>query len=156
MNILKKSIVSVFLATGVYNAQGLTATKAVMVSTNQTINQTNYANAGQSFFVTSDVYEGQELIVAKGTPVNTQIIYEPRKPAGTPGVLTLNFLSTIDTKGNIVLLNGSFTATGKDKLGHVLGVGIGVGIFIAPMFLYILKPGGHPEIQPMTHIASIR
>ncbi len=46
------------------------------------------------------------------------------------------------------MLNGIFLQEGENKMGHVLGVSLGVGLTIfPPMLIYMVKKGKSAELE---------
>lgn len=102
------------------------------------------------FVIAFDVKDpnGQTLI-KEGTPVAVSNDIKKRKSIGKPGKIDVKFESTTTVDGQIVLLNGSKSFSAESKKGKVLGISLGVGIFLFwPMIAYLAKKGDDVTVQP--------
>lgn len=97
--------------------------------------------------VDTDIFDrANRLVIKKGTPVKVNLWVQAPKRLGLPGNINITFLETTNIDGLPIPLEGSMKLTGDNKRPKVMGVGIGTGLFITPMFLYLLKKGGHVMI----------
>jgi hypothetical protein len=92
--------------------------------------------------VAEDLVDAQnKVIVLKGTPVTFSHVIIPAKRVGKPGVIDIRFLSVTSIYGTTIPLTGNMRMEGESIRKKVLGIGIGMGILIHPMLLYLLKKG---------------
>lgn len=145
----KKNLLFVFfLAVTLFaNNKNVPAGYGFTVRVENEINAHNYTQP-LVLIVVDDVINPitKKKIIAKNTPVRGMIQYQKNKSAGVPGKLLLQLTHVRAIDGQNILLQGDFHAIGDDKMEHVLGIGIGVGVIFPPMLFYMLKKGGEPVI----------
>ena len=109
-----------------------------------------------SVVVSQDVKLNGIVFIKAGTPVTTQLSTTQRKGVGKPGKITLDFISTTATNGEIVnLRGGSIYKEGRNKKGTALGLGIGLGIFCWPCLGCLAIKGGEAEITEGTMTTNV-
>ena len=92
--------------------------------------------------VAEDLVDVQnKVIVLKGTPVVFSHEIIPAKRVGQPGVIDIRFLSVTSIYGTTIPLTGNMRQVGESRRKKVLGIGLGVGLWVHPMLLYLLKKG---------------
>jgi len=106
--------------------------------------------------VTHDV-KGKDgrIVIEQGAYVRIDTERESRKGVGRAGWVVLNFRSAAAVDGQEILLSGSKRFEGVSERKKTMGVGIGVGLIIWPMFAYLAKQGGPAEIEANTVIDGI-
>lgn len=86
------------------------------------------------------------VIIAYGTPVQTQVNREKARGCGRPGKISVKFISTTTTNGQQVLLEGgNIKVEGQDKKVLSIGLGAGLGWFVWPA-LFCLSIKGEQAI----------
>lgn len=155
MSGLFKSLV-LLVTTGLMSVASASELKVgtnLVVGLSDKITHENYMKTHR-FYVENEVIDPKtkQLIIAKGTPVIVDLDYQKGRTVGRPGHVEVKFLSTLGVDNQVIALKGGLEVKGEDKMSQTLGVGIGVGIFIWPMFFYLFAPGGHPEILPSNSI----
>ena len=145
--ITKAIFTLIFLVLTHFFAQNMPAGAGFTASVEKEITVQNYQ---EPFLVVAaqDVVhpDTKAVVIKKGTPVHGKLEYKPKQSAGVPGQFKLVLTHTTTTEGLNVLLAGDIITLGENKMGEVLGVGIGVGLFLWPMFFYMFKKGGDPII----------
>lgn len=106
--------------------------------------------------VASDVIVNGHVLIRKGTPVIAQLDTQRARGCGRPGTLVMRFLSTTSTDGqNILLQGGSLTATGQNKKGLAIGLGVGTGVtFLPGIGLAFLAIKGGEAVIPTGSVAN--
>jgi hypothetical protein len=149
----KKALSTILLA--VFLIGNLTAGGTIQNGTPvsvKLINQISSSSDDQPNFVVSDDVKDSEgnILIKQGTVVNTEFARKQRKSVGLPGSLSVKFVSTTSADGQMIPLAGSKTYTAPDKKGKVIGVAVGVGLFIWPMLAYLAKKGEDVTVAPTT------
>ena len=90
--------------------------------------------------IDSDIMDdnGEYVLIKKGTPVELRTDIVKARPAGKPGMISMDFLSTQAVDGQTVYLAGKYTQEGKDKRGITLGLSITGGVLFFPPVLFCL------------------
>ncbi|MBS6269828.1 MAG: hypothetical protein KH586_12965 [Tannerella sp.] len=93
-----------------------------------------------------------EILIKRGTPVQTSIKREKAKGCGRAGFVELKCISTTSVDGQTILLEGSSSATGKDNKGLAIGLGVGLGVTFLPVigFAFLAIKGESATIEAGT------
>ena len=74
-----------------------------------------------------------EILIKRGTPVQTSIKQEKARGCGRGGFVELKYISMTSVDGQTILLNGSSSETGKNKKGLAIGLGVGLNFTFLPI-----------------------
>ena len=102
--------------------------------------------------VLADVFVGDSVVIAAGTPVQCNINRSRARALGEEGRLTLDFVRTTDVQGRSVRLQRSISVSGRDREILAVGLGLGLGCISIVGFLALLIKGTEAEINPGTII----
>lgn len=91
-----------------------------------------------------------EILIKKGTLVQTSIKREKAKGCGRPGSVDMKCISTTAVDGQTILLDGGCSETGRNNKGLAFGLGIGLGVTFLPMvgFAFLAIHGESATIEP--------
>ncbi len=139
---MKKTISTFFLLVFIthigYSNALLKRTTSIPVRLNEDLSSKEQKSAG--FFVDKDIKDSNgKIVIPEGTEVLADVNLKKKKSVGKSGEILINLISVEDVNGNIIKLNGKYEVSPKDIKGKVLGVGLGVGLFLLfPMLLYLI------------------
>lgn len=100
--------------------------------------------------VLADVFVGDSVVIAAGTPVQCNVNRGSARALGEEGRLTLEFVRTMDVQGRSVRLQRSVSVSGKDREILAVGLGLGLGCISIVGFLALLIKGTEAEIATGT------
>lgn len=75
---------------------------------------------------------GNFVLVASGTPVQCQVHKTKAKGIGEAGTIKIYPISVLSVDGQIILLDGQFILTGKNRKKQALVLGVGSGLTFLP------------------------
>ncbi len=106
--------------------------------------------------VAQDVKVDGVTVIAAGTPVQNQVTGTKKRGCGRPGSVSVTFLSTTATNGEVVRLMGQpLVKEGVSKKGKAIGLGVGLGIFMWPCLGCLAIKGGEAEIPAGTIVQNM-
>lgn len=95
------------------------------------------------------------VLIANGSKVMVECVITKRKAIGRPGKISIRFISTYSTDGQIIMLTGNKSYTAEDKKGRVIGIAVGIGTFLLPpMYAFLAKKGDDIILPAGTLITS--
>ena len=96
------------------------------------------------------------LAIKKGTSVEVFYYAENARPLGEPGKLTLGFETTRTVNNMRIPLECNNTVrNGKERQGLAIGLGVGGGCLITPLFLCLLIKGTNACIPANTVFSDV-
>lgn len=149
-----KKILSVVLAFSMLNLNLLAAApldRGTMLIVRLLSTVKSNSKNSVSAIVDNDVKgKNGEILIKRGTPVQTSIKREKAKGCGRAGFVELKCISTTSVDGQTILLEGSSSATGKDNKGLAIGLGVGLGVTFLPVigFAFLAIKGEPGIIEP--------
>ncbi|MCO5233340.1 MAG: hypothetical protein LC105_00345 [Chitinophagales bacterium] len=111
-------------------------------------------NATYQFQVIKDIKDSKgNVVITEGTPVLVDLKLKNRKSVGKAGVVDVKLKSVQAVDGQTIDLRGGVAVEPENIQGKVLGVGLGVGLFLFPlMLLYLIKKGDKAVLSENTTI----
>lgn len=96
-----------------------------------------------------------QVLIKQGTPVETQLERQKARGCGRPGSLSLKMVATKSVDGQRIVLEGTNEREGLNKKGQVIGLGVGLGVFIWPCLFILCKKGGEAKVPVNTTLSNI-
>lgn len=127
--------VRVRLLTAVSSSKNLQATPTAIVDSNITDSEGN-------------------ILISRGTNVELLVDAQHRKGLGKAGFIKLDCLKTTAVDGQPIYLMGGVAASGKDREGLAIGLGVGGGIVVFPVGFFCLCIKGEDAYIPSNTILS--
>ena len=94
------------------------------------------------------------ILISRGTNVELSIDTQPRKGLGKAGFIKLDCIKTTAVDGQTIFLMGGVAASGQDREGLAIGLGVGGGIVVFPFGFFCLCIKGEDAYIPSNTIIS--
>lgn len=105
--------------------------------------------------VDSNVTDSEgNILISRGTNVELNLDTQHRKGLGKAGFIKLNCIKTTAVDGQTIFLMGGVAASGQDREGLAIGLGVGGGIVVFPFGFFCLCIKGEDAYIPSNTIIS--
>lgn len=92
------------------------------------------------------------ILIKRGTNVELNVETTKHKGVGKPGYIKIDCMSTTAVDGQRIFLMGGMQASGKERDGLAIGLGVGAGIVVFPFGLFCLCIKGEDAHIPSNTI----
>lgn len=133
--------ISVFFVSNLYAQSILKAGTQVPVKL--TLDASSQGRVTPTAIVAEDILTPEGILaIRRGTSVEVFYYIEKARPLGEPGKLTLGFETTRTVnKMRVPLECNNMVRTGRERQALAIGLGVGGGCLITPLFLCLLIKG---------------